>query len=206
MMFHRENLHRSLVEIGAKPSTTIFDDLKTAYTHSSRHYHSDKHVAECLKHFQKLRSFSMRPAEIEIALWFHDAIYDTRQPDNEEQSAEWARSFLESAGVSPDPTNRIIRLIIATKTHEPHDAEAEIMLDVDLGILGAPPDAFEEYDLAIRREYHWVPEAQFRQGRAQILSNFLARPAIFRTSSFLEQYEQQARENLQRKIEELRLT
>lgn len=205
-MFLREHLERSLEEVGAESASAIFDELKKAYTESGRFYHTDKHVAECLTHFQRLRALATRPSEIEVALWFHDAVYDTRKSDNEERSAEWAKSFLKSAGCSADSIARIERLILSTKTHEPHDSDAEIMLDVDLGILGTPPYVFENYDAAIRREYHWVPEAQFREGRAQVLSGFLERPEIYRTSLFLNQYEYQARQNLTKKIEELRLT
>ena len=153
-----------------------------------------------------MRSLAIHPSEIQVAIWFHDAVYDTHQSDNEEQSAEWARSYLEGAGVSLESTTRIVRMILATKTHKPHDADAEIMLDIDLGILGTSAEVFESYDKAIRREYHWVPEEQYCVGRAQVLSSFLDRPNIYHTQLFSQQYESQARENLSRKIEELRLT
>lgn len=200
----REHLERSLAELGATPTVDIFEALTKAYAGAGRHYHNREHVAECLAHFQQLRDLSVHPAEIEVAIWFHDAVYDTHQPDNEEKSAAWAKRFLDSTGVSLETTDRITRLIMATRTHEPHGSDAEIMLDVDLAILGAPPDVFEQYDGAIRREYDWVPEAQFREGRARILAVFLNRPTIYRTRLFFDRYERQARLNLARKIEQLR--
>ncbi|MCI5164303.1 MAG: hypothetical protein D3917_20290 [Candidatus Electrothrix sp. AX5] len=62
---------------------------------------------------------------------------------------------------------------------------------------------FEQYDTDIRREYSWVPDEQFRQGRVQVLNNFLERAEIYKTSYFLANYEQQARLNLRHKIEQL---
>jgi predicted metal-dependent HD superfamily phosphohydrolase len=205
-VFNRESLTKCLSEIGVIPTKFIFDELREAYTEPGRYYHTDKHVAECLAHFDQVRSLSHRPAEIEVALWFHDAVYDTRQSDNEERSAEWAKSFLSDVRTSTQIIDRIVQLILATKTHEPYDADAELMLDVDLGILGSPSGSFERYDSAIRQEYHWVPQDQYRTGRAQILTTFIERPQIYNTATFQKKYEQQARENLKKKIEELRLT
>ena len=94
-------------------------------------------------------------------------------------------------------------MILCTKTHVPSADDCRLMLDIDLGILGTPPDVFESYDQAIRREYHWVPEPDYRKGRATVLASFLNRDAIYRTSAFVEQHEKQARSNLERKINEL---
>ena len=77
------------------------------------------------------------------------------------------------------------------------------MVDIDLGILGASPAVFEEYDAAIRREFHWVPTVQYCMGRSQVLSSFLKRKAIYQTSTLFDLLEVQARENLSRKIKEL---
>lgn len=202
-MFLRENLERSLAELGIESTSTIFDELEDAYSEPGRFYHTDQHIAQCLRHFQDLRALSDHPAEVEVGLWFHDAVYDTHKPDNEERSAGWARSFLESAGGAPGAVERIESLIISTKTHEAHDTDTEIMLDVDLAILGAPIDVFEGYDALIRREYDWVSEAEFCEGRARILKAFLERPIIYHTSLFFDRYESRARENLRKKIKEL---
>jgi len=203
-MFDRGNLDRALASLGVSDSGDLFLRLREAYTEPHRHYHTDRHVAECLTRFARLRHVARFPAEIEAAIWFHDAVYDPRRPDNEERSAAWAARFLSDAGVAAQSVDRVVQLVRATRTHEPHDRDAEILLDIDLGILGTPADVFDGYDAEIRLEYHFVPEAQFRRGRADILEGFLARPAIYRTPSFAAKLERPARDNLARKVMELR--
>ncbi len=80
---------------------------------------------------------------------------------------------------------------MVTKTHEPFDADTALMTDIDLSILGAQPHKFDQYDTDIRREYSWVPDEQFRQGRVQVLKSFLDRAKIYTAPYFSEQYEQQ---------------
>jgi predicted metal-dependent HD superfamily phosphohydrolase len=202
-MFHQDNLTRSLTKIGAKSSFSIFDKLKEVYTEPGRYYHTDKHIAECLTHVQALRRQATHPAEIEVALWFHDAVYDTRRADNEEQSAEWAIRFLGASKVKQAVRDRVARLIMVTKTHDLSDADTGLMVDIDLSILGAQPHLFEQYDADIRREYAWVPDEQFRRRRVQVLKSFLERAEIYTTAYFSEKYEQQAQLNLRCKIEQL---
>ncbi len=202
-MFTQQNLHLSLSSLGVLDPGEIFDALHAEYTGQGRHYHSDTHVAECLRHLERLRHLALQPEEIEVAIWFHDAIYDTRKNDNEEQSAAWAVRYLDDAGVNPDVVSRVENMILCTKTHVADTEDAELMLDIDLGILGTTQEIFESYDEAIRREYHWVPEADYRKGRTAVLASFLERDTIYKTEVFLDEYEKQARENLQRKISTL---
>ena len=81
------------------------------------------------------------------------------------------------------------------------------MIDIDLSILGQPPDRFDAYETEIRTEYAPVIEergtAAFNSGRAGILRRFLDRPAIYSTEHFRARYERAARANLQRSIERL---
>ncbi len=203
-MFTAQNLYRSLARLGVEPAGDLFGQLEATYAEVGRHYHTDSHIADCLSQFEAVRLLAARPAEVEVAIWFHDAVYDTRRTDNEERSAAWARSTLTTGGASASVAERIVDHVLATKTHQTADPDAAILLDIDLGILGAPEKAFEAYDAAIRREYHWVPDAAYRTGRAQILSMFLARPFIYKTAAFRDCYEVQARRNLTRKLEELR--
>src|SRR5262249_53292937 len=129
--------------------------------------------------------------EVEFALWFHDAVYDPKRADNEERSAAWAAQALMDAGVSAETTAHVSQLIVATKhASVPDDPDARLLVDVDLSILGRAPEVFDAYDRAIRVEYQWVPEQQYREARARILAGFLGRGVIFQTEYFRSRYEQ----------------
>ena len=135
--------------------------------------------------------------EIEVAVWFHGAVYVPGRPDNEEASAALADLALSEGGVEPPVRDRVRSLILATRhTAIPHGSDARLLADLDLVILGADPYRFGIYDRAIRREFHTLPDAEYRTGRAAVLRSFLARPWIYHTDAFRERYEAQARANI----------
>lgn len=206
-MFTREHLNQTLIALGAKLSdqtaNQLFTELHQAHTHEARFYHNEQHISECLSQFQKLRALAERPAEIEIAFWFHDAVYDTKANDNEARSAEWAERVLSSLGVGAASIARVVAMILATKTHETDDTDSALLVDIDLGILGASEAAFQCYDEAIRSEFHWVPWVQYKRARAAVLQGFLNRAFIYQTDYFKTHHEQQARSNLERKVRQL---
>ena len=202
-LFHRNRLVSALRQIGIVPRHDIFAELAEAYGESSRHYHDARHVSECLKCLDLYRKLAQRPHEVEIAIWFHDAVYDTTRGDNEEKSAEWAQRYLCRENAPADVISRIVEMIRATKTHLAESTDVALMLDIDLAILGAETAVFEEYDRAIRKEYEWVPEARYRQARAAVLGGFLDRRTIFKTVDFQRAYEARARQNLLTKLREL---
>lgn len=180
-------------------STNWYEKLTTAYAEKTRHYHNQQHIADCLAEFDTARHLAKKPDLIEFALWFHDAIYDSHAPDNEEQSAAMASQCLKECG-RPDLAEEITTLIMATKTHAATEVDALLMLDIDLSILGADEPRFTTYETAIRNEYAWVPQEIFNTKRAEILQRFLNRKTIYTTAHFAKKYEQQARRNLERSI------
>src|SRR3989442_1125681 len=141
------------------------------------------------------------PAEVNVGLWFHDVIYDTQRHDNEERSADWARSAAREFGASAESGQRIYELIMFTRhAAEPVGIDAQVLVDADLSILRAQPARFQEYEAQVRSEYGWVPDAMFRSTRAKILRQFLGRPHLYCTTHFRERYEAQARRNLQHSL------
>ncbi len=153
-------------------------------------------MLDCLQQFDCVCDQALAPIELELALWYHDAIYDPQARDNEAQSAAWARRDLHAARVAHSSIEAIDELIMATQ----HDGEtlspdAALLVDIDLSILGRSPAEFDQYDQAIRREYSWVPEDQYRAGLGAVLERFLARPAIYSTTWFRARYEKAARRN-----------
>ncbi|MBE9137183.1 N-methyl-D-aspartate receptor NMDAR2C subunit [Nodosilinea sp. LEGE 07088] len=201
--FDRETLLADLIELGITPQIDVFKPLAIAYREPTRHYHSQHHITDCLRQLDRVRHLAEHPAAIAIAIWFHDAVYNPRRTDNEALSAQWASEYLTSVGVDPGLVASISTMILATKTHASTNSDIDLMLDIDLSILGADPEHFEAYDRAIRQEYAWVPEAQYRAARRNRLSSFLTRDAIFTTREFRQRYERQAQENLRHKVSQL---
>ena len=137
-------------------------------------------------------------AEIEFALWFHDAVYDVKRSDSESRSAEWARATLEKAGASVESTKLVHDFVMITR-HDtlPQTLDEQILVDVDLSILGADEQRFAEFELQVRQEYSFVPGFLFRMKRKSILRTFLDREHIYRTPHFRERLELTARRNLE---------
>ena len=188
----------------ANPDPRLHGELIARYSEPHRRYHTVRHLDECFERLDEIRSLARHPAEIELALWFHDAIYDVKRHDNEEKSADWARASATAAGVAADACERVYSLILSTRHQAAaNGVDAEILVDIDLSILGAVLVRFDEYERQVREEYSWVPDFLFRRERKAILKEFLARPRIFSTTHFRDRYEQQARSNIERSLERL---
>ena len=180
----------------------VFQDLCRRYSEPQRAYHDLSHVAAMLNTVAPFAETVRDPAALHLAIWFHDAVYDARSKDNEEESAALAASALSSAGVTQATGDRVTRLIFATKTHQVcrEDLDCQLLLDADLAILGTPPEEYDSYAQAIRREYEWVGEADYRAGRARVLRGFLERDRLYGTEALFAALEGPARANLQREI------
>lgn len=189
---------RSLMaRLGLAEHRDIYDALCAAYAEPHRAYHTAAHIAACLAHLDDSADLARAAEEIEIALWFHDAVYKTRAQDNERRSADWANDFLRIAGAPSEQRDRVTRHIIATEHGAiPADPDSALTVDVDLAILGSAPEAYQDFEDAIRREYRWVPGPIFRRKRAEVLQDFLDRPRIYATDRFGGLYESPARRNL----------
>jgi predicted metal-dependent HD superfamily phosphohydrolase len=146
-----------------------------------------------------------RKGEVAFALLYHDAIYDTHAQDNEERSAELAVEVLdEYTAIDRDIADRVRSLILVTKHDaQPASQDEQILVDIDLAILGASQERFDEYEQQVRREYAWVNDSDFRPGRSRILKQFLDRPQLYATAYFRGKLEQSARNNLSRSLQRL---
>lgn len=182
----------------------VLDELIRAYSAPDRYYHNLTHIQDCLCLFDQTRSLAAHPEEVELAIWFHDAVYDARRSDNEQKSAEWAQAVIHESGLSSDLAERVASSILATRHHgEVTDPDAQLLVDIDLSILGRDPDIFWQYEENIRKEYSWVPQTLFQQERLKILQSFLDRPHIYYHGEYREKFEARARANLEQAIARL---
>ena len=160
-----------------------FDRLVKAWREPHRHYHSLDHL------------------EVELALWFHAAVYSPRSDDNEAKSAAWARRVLRAAVVPDSVGQRIEGYILATREAGADlQGDAALVVDVDLAVLGRPAEAYARYAQAVRAEFRWVPGFLYRRGRRQVLERLLERPHVYATAEFRARYESAARANLEQEL------
>lgn len=192
--------------LGAAAPVGELESLLARWDEKSRHYHARRHLEECLHRFDAVRARAARAAEAELAVWYHDAVYDAHRADNEARSAELATAAIARAGVTraAEVAARVEALILATRHAAlPAAPDEALVVDVDLGILAAPAERFDEYERDVRAEYAWVPGILFRRKRREVLEGFLARPRIY-TSGAFDADEARARENLARSVAALR--
>ncbi|KAK4172099.1 hypothetical protein QBC36DRAFT_81288 [Triangularia setosa] len=189
----------------------IRDELTKLYNDLSRYYHSLRHVEALLAllagHHDKFHD----PEAIEIAIWFHDAIYNAQAKgnQNEMESAKLAVSRL-SGKVDAVRLDGIRIMIEATATHivpnlptTEEATDAAMFLDMDLSILGANESDFDGYEAAVRKEYAHVDDEAWKQGRAAVLKRFLGRQWIYHSELFRGLLEEKARANLRKSVERL---
>lgn len=184
--------------------------LRAAYAAAPRAYHHFGHVQDVLAHYCAVDAGVgwHRPHEVWLAALYHDVVYVPGRSDNEAASARLAIEHIERRWPQPGiDSRRVADLILLTAHHgslrfeEAGTGEAgedaRLFLDCDMAILGALPEAFAAYDLAIAEEYSAVPRWLYRIKRRKFFRKLLASDRIFLSDFFCERFEAQARRNLQ---------
>jgi predicted metal-dependent HD superfamily phosphohydrolase len=184
----------------------VTPDLEAAYAEPHRRYHDRRHIERCLALLGALPDLTDGERRVLTwALWWHDAAYDPAAGDNEARSAELAKAALREEGASLHEREEVARLIRLTAGHEVEagDRLGELIVSIDLSILGASPAEYDDYARDVRAEYAQVPEDMWRRGRMQVLQRFLATPVIFPDPDFRARFEATARSNLARELASL---
>lgn len=180
-----------------------YEELLERYNEPHRKYHNLAHINHCLGEFSAIRSLANEPDILELAIWYHDAIYYLNVDDNEERSADLVKGVMRKFLLPEGLIKVVTEIIIATKHSEvPGSFDAKLMLDIDISNIGSA-EKFKETNKQVREEYSLAPENVFNSGRSNILQSFLNRPSIYLTEFFQEKYEKTARENIETAIKNL---
>jgi len=133
--------------------------LLARWSETHRKHHTVTHVHEMLDAIGLLADAGIEfdREAVELAAWFHDAVYEIGRDDNEDRSAELARELLASSPFRDE----VARLVLVTKTHEvaDDDVNGAVLSDADLSVLGS--DAFR-YRIMRRRSGTSTPACQTR--------------------------------------------
>lgn len=184
--------------LGLDGERRVYETLAACHSEPQRHYHTLAHVAECLRLLDELQDLPRDRDALELALWFHDAVCDTRAHDNEKRSATLALETLRAAGAEREVAERVAGLVRATdhSLGPSFSDDAALICDLDLASLGAEQPTFEHNTGLIRREYDWVDDAEFRLRCIAFFQDLLARDQIYRTPAMRARFEERARANL----------
>ena len=184
-------------------ATAAYSRLSELYGEPQRHYHTLNHIRHCLREFDRAAALMADPNMVEMALWFHDAIYQPGARDNERRSADLFRQWTDRR-LNPAFQQRVDDLIMATTHREPPwQDDAGFVVDIDLSSFGLPWEACERDGRLIRAEFTGVADDQYYSGHLRFLQALQNRPTFFNTEFFQQRYESVARENLAQIITDL---
>lgn len=181
----------------------IWKETETHYTEPHRYYHTLEHIRAMLFHFDDVAGEFENPEAVELAIWFHDIIYEGAPKKDEEESAELCLELIDESEIS----SRAAELILATITHSAEEADKDcaLFLDIDLSILAAEPELYKNYTEWVRAEYNKIPDELFYPGRLQVMESFLKREQLFFAHPDRKAWEVQARVNIAAEIEALKV-
>lgn len=187
-------------------AASLFQAICQQYGQPHRHYHTLDHVSDLLAKYDVFSADTgYASLAIEWAIWLHDVIYEPGSSRNETASADFARRWHALIDAQAPYCNTVCDLILATRAHDKADtADAQVLLDLDLSVLGADADTYHLYCDQIRREHAHTPRWLFRLGRRRFLNKMARRARIFHTEWGLDQFEARARKNIHAEILELR--
>jgi predicted metal-dependent HD superfamily phosphohydrolase len=186
----------------------LWEEILYRYSERHRHYHNLSHIAFlyslCDQHLDRISN----PAVTGFAILYHDIVYDTYRPDNEEQSAALAESHLKQLNLNGRIIENIKTFIIATRDHKVPQGyslknDLGLFLDFDIAILGAEAETYKAYSEKIRQEYLKYPDNIYKAGRKQALQKVLESEKIFITDDFIETMEETARRNINTEVGQL---
>lgn len=180
----------------------VYAELEKLYTAPYRRFHNLDHIGDCVRRVDEVAHLLEDPDAVELALWFHDAVYDVGTATNERRSAELFLTM--SAGAGFRFRHRVCGLIMATRhARLTNGNDRSFMVDIDLSGFGAPWDEFIANGARLRDESATIPDNQYHCGQVFFLSRLRERRRFFATDYFRDRYESIARDNLRRLLDEL---
>jgi len=179
---------------------SIYKEIEVRYNESHRFYHSSAHIDYCLKQMDAAPIESSDLGIVELAIWFHDVIFDIGARDNESRSADWFASRARNC-LGEDTISQVVQCILSTTHKElPADNYSKYVVDIDLSGLGQDWDGFVHDGGNIRKENRHLDMNDYVAGQIAFMEKLLSREQIYSTEYFNSRLEASARKNLKRQL------
>jgi len=180
----------------------VYAELRRLHGASFRRYHTLDHIGDCLRRLDKVALLLNDADAVELALWFHDSVYEMDCGTNEQRSAELFEKL--AGGANPAFRKRVRGLIMATRHlggERNHDRR--FIVDIDLAGFGAPWNEVMRNGALLREESPAKTDDQYHRGQLWFLQRLQRRRYFFATAYFRDRYEGKARDNLRRLLADL---
>lgn len=189
-------LYASMPGAYGRASETLTVEFMRLYSQPHRHYHGLAHILECMSEYDRVRGLFEDPRAAEMALLYHDIVYEPYMGCNERLSANKAAFDCSRLRAGTAFQNSVCDMIMATAHSSPLSGDAALVADIDLSILATPWERFSEYEKQIRKEYITVSDRDYVSKRTVVLDGFMRRASIYQTEEFLGRCERAARANI----------
>lgn len=181
----------------ATPPAGVYRQLRELLGAPHRRFHNLDHIRDCLRRVDEVAPLLADRDAVELALWFHDAVYEPGDPSNERRSAELFLAL--SVGAPPTLRRRVCALVLTTRhVATPRGNDRRFIDDIDLVGFGAPWEEFLRQGALLREEFVAQADAEYRHGQVHFLRTLEQRPVFFATGYFRDRYERVAQDNLAR--------
>ena len=133
--------------------------------------------------------------KLELAIWFHDIVYDSTRTDNEKLSANNFKSFGNIIGLKNKHIKEICNLILVTKHNDTVKTESEkIICDLDLREFTSIRSKLNSEE--VRKEFVHLSDEEFYKGRADFLRKMINKKYIYSTDLYRNSLEELAKHRI----------
>ncbi len=200
----------------------VFEELAACYEDPRRTYYNFAYLSRCLTACDNYKDFlkgapcvdgnpsDMVFACIDMALFYHRAVFDPTRTDNAARSVALFLSSVPANGCGKEISDLIEvtacskPAFIGTAQRPPAPRPGVrdfLMIDITRGDLGAPLDSYRQDAADIRGEYlcAGIEEKTYRKGRKRAVSALLGRAeesGLYHLEFFKNLFNQRALENL----------
>jgi len=176
-----------------------YQTLELYYT-NKRFYHTLNHIKILLDSLHDFHITEVEKIKLELAIWFHDIIYNSKAKNNEEESINEFTKFAIYVGLNFDLNLEINDIIFATRHKDTAQTRLQkIMCDVDLKEF-----AFDNYiknSNNIKKEFSHLTDKEWIKGRSDFLKTFINKEFIYYTDEYRDALEDTARINLKKELD-----
>ncbi len=192
-----------------------------AYNDDRRHYHDMGHIAYGLGMMRKHRDLITNVLALKYAWIRHDEKYVAHaRPKGLPTSEAWTTAIADEALADLNRLDLVAKPItmefrqcvvdLISVTHHsdkfpPKTPDEKLLADIDWSPMAAPWPAFLRQRREIRAEFIQYSDEDFAVGRAGFIMELRGRASHFHLPQFKSLYDRQAKENIEKEVELLKL-